>query len=61
MAHLQEIILTLDLDRLSSQSSDVDANNEDVGGDCELSPSVDVSGNNDIDLLASVNLICQVR
>ena len=39
----KQIIPIVDLDRLSSQSSDVDADNEDVGGDCELSPSVDVS------------------
>ena len=45
VAPLEEIISTVDLDCLSSQSSNVDADNEDVGGDCELSPSVDVSRN----------------
>lgn len=59
VAPLEEIP-TVDLDRLSSQSSDVDADNEDVGGDCELSPSVEVNGNDDI-YLESVSISKLVR
>ena len=52
---LKEIISTVNLDHLSSQNSNVDADNEDVGGYCELSPSVDVSDYDDI-YLESVSI-----